>query len=108
MNLSSHDDESGSFATSCGHPSTTHPIFHSDEDIMEAMTAPNFPWDDMHHHAYFLLQQSHDQYVVESKYFIPNEVDWLSNPIPEPDSFKEGNMAISILPLKLTFLTNQG
>ena len=35
VNLSSHDDESGSFAASGGLPSTSHPIFYCDEEIME-------------------------------------------------------------------------
>ena len=35
VNLSSHDDESGSFATSGGLSSTSHPIFYYDDDIME-------------------------------------------------------------------------
>ena len=42
---------------------------------MEAMTTRDFPWDDMHHRTYFLPQQSHDQYAVETK------------------DFEEGNMA---------------
>jgi len=47
----------------------------------------------MHHHAYFLPYQTHDQYDVESKDFIHGEVDLFKNPIPTPDAFKEGNMA---------------
>ena len=64
------------------------------------MTDPDFPWDDMHHRAYFLPHQSHDQYVIESKYFILDKVDWFKNPIPAPDAFEGGNMAISLLPSK--------
>ena len=60
---------------------------------MEAMTNPEFLWDDMHHRAYFLPQQSHDQYAVETKDFIPNAVNWFKNPISAPDAFEEGNMA---------------
>ena len=92
MSLSSHDNELGSYTASGGLSSSSHPIFHSDEDIMEAMTVPDFPWEDMHHRAYFLPQQSHDQYSVETKDFIPDEVDWFRNPIPAPNTF-EGNMA---------------
>ena len=33
---------------------------------MEAMTTPDYPWEDMHHRAYLLLQQMHDQFIVES------------------------------------------
>ena len=60
---------------------------------METMTEPDFPWDNMHHHAYFLPHQSHDQYALEYKDFIPNKFDWFKNPIPAPDTFEEGNMA---------------
>ena len=48
------DDLSGIATSSGDPPSSSLPIFQSDEDIMEAMTHPDFPWDDMHHHAYFL------------------------------------------------------
>ena len=54
VSLSSHDDDSGISTATGGLPSSSHPIFHSDEDIMEALTDPDFPWDDMHHRAYFL------------------------------------------------------
>jgi hypothetical protein len=29
-------------------------VFPSDEDIIEAMTGPEWPWEDMHHQSYFL------------------------------------------------------
>lgn len=56
VNLVSHEDASGSSSSSCGLSSSSPPIFHSDEDIMEAMTTPTYPWDDIHHHVYFLPQ----------------------------------------------------
>ena len=55
--------------------SSIPPIFHSNEVIMEAMITPNYPWDDMHHYVYFLLKQTHDQHIVESKDIIHDEVD---------------------------------
>ena len=42
LNLSSHDDESSIFAVSCGLPSSSHSIFYCDDDIMEAMSTPDF------------------------------------------------------------------
>ena len=42
VNLSSHDDELGIFAASCGLPSSSHSIFYCDEDIMEALSTPDF------------------------------------------------------------------
>ena len=93
--------------TSPGHylPSTP-PLFHSDEDIMEAMTEPDFPWDDMHHRAYFLPHQSHDQYAIETKDFIPNKVDWLKTPSLPLTLSKKATWLISLLPSKSTFLSN--
>lgn len=54
VNLLSQDDAPGTAAASCSHYSSRPPIFHYDEDIMEAMNTPDYPWDDMHHRAYFL------------------------------------------------------
>jgi hypothetical protein len=31
-------------------------VFPSYEVIIEAMTSPNKPWDDLHHRSYFLLE----------------------------------------------------
>lgn len=49
VNLVSHEDASGSSSSSCGPSSSCPPIFHSNEDIMEAMTTLDYPWDNMHH-----------------------------------------------------------
>lgn len=54
VNLLSQDDAPGTIATSCSLLSSNPLIFHSDEDIMEALTTLDYPWDDMHHHAYFI------------------------------------------------------
>jgi len=72
--LFSHEDDSGRSSPLCCLSFSSPPIFHSDEDIMETMTTLDYPWDDMHHHAYFLPQQTHDQYDIESKDFIHGEV----------------------------------
>ena len=42
VNLSSHDDESGSFTVSCGLSSSSQPIFYCDDDIMEAFSTTDF------------------------------------------------------------------
>lgn len=54
VNLVSHEDASGSSSPSSGLSSLSLHIFDFDEDIMEAMTTPDYPWYYMHHHAYFL------------------------------------------------------
>ena len=48
VNLSSHDDELGSFAVSGGLYFTIHPIFYHDDDIMEVITTPDFIYRPLH------------------------------------------------------------
>ena len=48
VNLSSHDDESGSFAASGGLSSTGHPIFYYDDEIMEVVTTHDFIYPPLH------------------------------------------------------------
>ena len=83
--------------------------FSNDEEILEALTAQEYPWDDMHHFAFFLLEElvsQSNQFSVETKYFIHGKVDWFKNPILALDSFKEGNM-VNILPtIKIDISTN--
>ena len=70
--------------------------FNNDEEILEALSTPEYPWDDMHHHSFFIPDEppsSSNQYSVEAKDFIHGKVDWFKNPIMAPDSFEEGNMA---------------
>jgi hypothetical protein len=33
-------------------------VFPSDEEVIEAMTSPNKPWEDLHHRSYFLPELS--------------------------------------------------
>jgi hypothetical protein len=75
-------------------------IFHCDEDILEELTTPDFPWNALHHKALFLSQESFDSprqasiCAIETKDFIPSgNIDWFNNPIPAPDAFEEGNLA---------------
>ena len=68
--------------------------FNNDEEILEALIAPEYPWDDMHHRSFFLpeeLMSQSDQFSVETKDFIHGKVDWFKNPIPAPDAFEERN-----------------
>jgi hypothetical protein len=74
--------------------------FHCDEDILEELTKPDFPWDVLHHRALFPSQEAFGPpnqnpiYAVETKDFLPTgHIDWFNNPIPAPDAFEEGNMA---------------
>ena len=52
--------------------------FNNDEEILEALIASEYPWDDMHHRSFFLpedLLSQYDQFSVETKYFIHGKVD---------------------------------
>ena len=48
VNLSSHDDESGSFSASGGLSSTSHPIFYHDDDIMKGISTPDLVYSPLH------------------------------------------------------------
>jgi hypothetical protein len=74
--------------------------FHCDEEILEELNTPDYPWDVLHHQTLFFPQESstppnqHPTYAVETKDFIPSgHIDWFNNPIPALDYFEEGNMA---------------
>ena len=47
--------------------------FWSNEEILESLIEPEFPWDNMHHRAYFIPKEpiilcpSLDQFSIESK-----------------------------------------
>ena len=87
---------------------STH-CFSNDEEILEAPLAPEYPWDDMHHHSFFIPEEplsSLDQYSVEAKDFIHGKFDRFKNPIPATNAFEEGNM-VNILPtIKVNISTN--
>ena len=40
-----------------GPPDLSLCCFHNDEDILEALTTSKYPWDDMHHHLFFLPKE---------------------------------------------------
>ena len=84
-------------------------FFCNDEDILEALIDLEYPWDDMHHHSFFLpkeLVSQSDQFSVETKDFIHGKVDWFKNPIPSPNAFEEGNMANISPTIKISISTN--
>ena len=83
--------------------------FSNDEEILEALTTPEYPWDDMHHHSFFLpeeLVSQSDQFSMETKDFIHGKVDWFKNPILAPDAFEEGNMVNNLPTIKIDISTN--
>jgi len=94
---------------------SNNPIFHYDEEIVEAMNSLEYPWNDMNHSACFLHQDvftttnPYIQFFTETKGFIPlRHVFWFKNPIPTLEAFYEGNMA-NILPIiKVDIYVNLG
>ena len=67
--------------------------FNNDEEILEVLIAPEYPWDEVHHRSFFLpeeLVSQSDQFSVETRDFIHGKVDWFKNPIPAVDAFEEG------------------
>ena len=52
--------------------------FCNDEEILEALTTLEYPWDDMHHRSFLLpeeLVSQSDHFSMETKYFIDGKVD---------------------------------
>ena len=52
--------------------------FRNDEEILEALIAPEYPWDNMHHRSFFLPEKlvlQSDQFSMETKYFMHGKVD---------------------------------
>ena len=83
--------------------------FSNNEIIIEALSAPDYPWDDMHHCSFFVPDEpllSSDQYSFEAKDFIHGKVDWFKNPIPTLDAFEEGNMDNISPTIKVNISTN--
>jgi hypothetical protein len=64
-------------------------VFPSDEAIIEAMTGPERPWEDLHHRSYFLPELSR----VESGEFrsvVSGGVDQSVNPLEKHGVYAEG------------------
>ena len=84
-------------------------FFHYDEEILEALTALKYPWDDMPHRLFFLpkeLVSQSDQFFVETKDFIHGKFNWFKKPIMALDTFEEGNMANISPTIKINISTN--
>jgi hypothetical protein len=67
-------------------------ILPSDEAVIEAMTSPDKPWDDLHHRSYFLLELSR----IEDGEFTLTMIGDKScpiNPLATHEVYAEGNMA---------------
>jgi hypothetical protein len=66
-------------------------VFPFDEVILEAMTGPDRPWDDLHHKSYFLPELKR----IEAGEFITTmngDAPCLVNPLATHKIYAEGNM----------------
>jgi hypothetical protein len=64
----------------------------SDEAILEAMYGPDRPWDDMHHHSYFLpelVKIEHDEFISNLSEMVGHDVV----PLDMHGIYVKGNMA---------------
>lgn len=64
-------------------------VLPSDEAILEAMTGVEIPWDDLHHHSYFLPSLQEVESNLSSPYFSGN----IHNPLVPSHIYAEGNMS---------------
>jgi hypothetical protein len=67
-----------------------------DEAILEAMNGFDRPWDDMHHHSYFLLELARIE-QDDFRYTLSKTVDHVVVPLDIHDIYDKGNM-VSIYP----------
>jgi hypothetical protein len=66
-------------------------VFPSDEVILEAMTGPDRPWDDLHHRSYFLPELKR----IEAGEFVTTmngDAPCPINPLAMHEIYVEGNM----------------
>jgi hypothetical protein len=63
----------------------------SDEAIIEAMTSPDKPWDDLHHRSYFLPELSRIE-AGEFTLTMTGDRSCPINPLATHEVYAEGNM----------------
>jgi hypothetical protein len=67
-------------------------VFPSDEAVIEAMTSPEKPWDDLHHRSYFLPELSRIE-AGEFTLTMTGDRSCPINPLATHEVYAEGNMA---------------
>jgi hypothetical protein len=78
-------------------------VFPSDEVILEAMTGPNRPWDDLHHRSYFLPKLRRieaGEFVLTMNGDSPCPI----NPLATHGVYTKGNMEIiaTMIPIDIS------
>jgi hypothetical protein len=66
-------------------------VFPSDEAIIEALTSPDKPWDDLHHRSYFLSELRRIE-VGEFVLTMTGDRSFPINPFSTHVVYAEGNM----------------
>jgi hypothetical protein len=66
-------------------------FFPSDKAVIEAMTSPEKPWDDLHYRSYFLTELSRIE-AGEFTLTMTGDRNCLINPLAIHDVYVEGNM----------------
>jgi hypothetical protein len=66
-------------------------VFPSDEAVIEAMTSPDKPWEDLHHRSYFLPKLSRIK-VGEFTVTMTGDRSCHTNPLATHKIYAEGNM----------------
>jgi hypothetical protein len=78
-------------------------VFPSDEEILEAMTGPYIPWDDLHHRYYFLPKIRR---IEEGEFVMTMNGNrpCLINPLATHRIYTKGNMAsiVVMIPINIS------
>jgi hypothetical protein len=82
-------------------------VLPSDEAIIEAMTSPNKPWDDLHHSSYFLPELSRIE-IGEFTLTMNGDRSCPINPLATHEVYVEGNMEtiIETIPINISRTPN--
>jgi hypothetical protein len=76
---------------SLSHTDSLDLVLPTDEDIIEAMTSLNKPWEDLHHRSYFLPALSRIE-AGEFTLTMMGDRSCPINPLPTHEVYDEGNM----------------
>jgi hypothetical protein len=78
-----------------------------DESIIEAMTSPGKPWEDLHHRSYFLLELSRIE-VGEFTITMIGDQSYPINLLATQEIYAEGNMATIAETIPINISQNHG
>jgi hypothetical protein len=82
-------------------------VLPSDEAVIEAMTSPNKPWEDLHHRSYFLPKLSRIK-AGEFTMTMTGDRSCHTNPLATHKIYVEGNMATIAEPISINISRTPG